>query len=316
MVTAGEVAHPLPRGVMTAMVTPVHDGGRIDDAGLDRLVDRVVAGGVAGLSPCGSTGEGSRLTPDERMHVVRRVRARVGTQVAVVPGVPVTAVSLARDELVELGSIGATAALVPPPSFYPCDDAELARLYTMLADDSPVPLVLYNIPSFTGVPLTVSVVLQLAAHPNIVGIKDSSRNVEYLQSLILAADGEAAESGRLAVYTGADTLLLASLLIGADGAIAASSNLVPELGVGIVEAFNRGDIGTAQRFQRQLIEVVTACRQGPFPSGWKAALQLAGVCEAEMLPPAAPLPQPLLRQLALQLAQAESRPQGMGAAGP
>lgn len=294
----------LPRGVLTALVTPVHGDGRLDDASLDRLVDRAVAGGVAGLSPCGSTGEGPRLTLGQRLHVTERVRARVAPDMTVVPGLQVTAVAAAREELIELGRLRATAALVAPSSYYPTDDVELVRLFTRLADESPVPLVLYNIPVYTGVPLPVSVVTELAVHENIVGIKDSSRDVEYLQSVLLAR-AAARHDQQFVVYTGADTLLLASLLMGADGTIAPSSNLVPELGVGLMEAFDRGDTTSAKRLQNQLVQVVQACRRGPFPAGWKAALSLAGVCAPDLLPPAARLSQPLMAALARELTEAD-----------
>src|SRR5690625_3978753 len=102
--------------VITAMVTPVDPAGSIDHDGLDRVVDRVLAGGVHGVSPCGSTGEGARLTLDQRLEVARRVRARA-PQATVIPGVPVTAMPLAHEELAELGRLDVTAALVPPPSY-------------------------------------------------------------------------------------------------------------------------------------------------------------------------------------------------------
>lgn len=291
----------LPRGVVTAMVTPVDPDGRLDTDGLDRVVDRALAGGVVGLSPCGSTGEGARLTAEQRLEVTRRVRSRAATDIAVLPGVPVTAVPAAHEELAELGRIGVTAALVAPPSYYPCAEGDLLRLYTALADESPVPLVLYNIPMFTAAPLPVDVVARLADHPRVVGIKDSSRDVEYLQAVVHALhDGEARP--RFTVYTGTDTLLLASLLVGADGAIAASSNLIPELGVDVLAAVAEGALERARRSQRRLARVVAASRQGAFPAGWKAALHLAGVCGSDLVAPAAPLPEPLVAQLRARLA--------------
>lgn len=272
--------------VITAMVTPVDPAGSVDHDALDRVVDRVLAGGVHGVSPCGSTGEGARLTPDQRLEVVRRVRARA-PQATVIPGVPVTAVPLAHEELAELGRLDVSAALVPPPSYYPSSNEDLLRLYTGLADNSPVPLVLYNIPVFTDVMLPVEVVTRLAEHPRIVGIKDSSRDMEYLQSVVMAVRGGASS---FTVYTGTDTLLEASLLTGADGAITAGSNLVPELVVEVTAAVARGDWDHSGRVQRQLALVLGACRQGAAPAGWKAALHLAGVCGPDLVPPASALP--------------------------
>jgi dihydrodipicolinate synthase/N-acetylneuraminate lyase len=218
-----------------------------------------------------------------------------------VPGVPAVNLADALSELDALAGVGANAALVSPPSYYPLPDEAVLRLYQTLADRSPLPLLLYNIPAFTKVRIAPEVAAALAAHPNVVGMKDSSRDMEYQQQVIQACTG--AEGG-FSVLTGTDTLLVASLVIGASGAIVASANLAPELSVGIYQAFTSSDTETARRLQEQLGRVVAACRRAAFPAGWKAALELAGVCSAHPVPPGAVLSGSQRAELAAGLAAA------------
>jgi 4-hydroxy-tetrahydrodipicolinate synthase len=280
---------------MVALATPLDADGQLDEDGLARLVERVVAAGIDGISPNGSTGEGARLGRERRIAVTTQVRKLAPDGMPVISGVPLTTLVEGRAELDYLAELGATAALVAPPSYYPLPDESVLRLYEALAHDAPLPLLLYNIPVFTKVRLAPDVVGRLAGHPAIAGIKDSSRDMEYQQELIAAtADAE------FAVLTGADTLLVASLTVGAAGAISASANLVPELPVGIQRAFLAGDFRTATELQRRLARIVAACRAGEPPAGWKAALAVAGVCGPDLAAPAAALP-------AAQRAALESR---------
>jgi len=290
------VASQALAGVMAALVTPASENGALDTGGLERLVDRVVAGGVHGISPVGSTGEGPKMSGDQRAAIVRRVRACAPPGMPVIPGVPIATLDDAVAELDALAEAGASAALVSPPSYYPLCDGAVLRLYQALADRSPLPLLLYNIPAFTKVRIAPEVAAELAAHPQVAGMKDSSRDMEYQQQVLQAcADAE------FSVLTGTDTLLVASLLTGARGTIAASANLVPQLTVGIYQAFTAGDIPGALMLQQSLSAVVAACRRGEFPAGWKAALEIAGVCHAHPVLPGTTLPDAQRADLAARL---------------
>jgi len=286
-----------PAGAMVALVTPLEANGDIDENGLERLIERVVVAGIDGVSPNGSTGEGARLGRERRIAVATRVRKLAPDGMAVVSGIPLTTLDEGRAELDDLAELGATAALVAPPSYYPLPDDSVLRLYETLAHDAPLPLVLYNIPAFTKVRFAPDIVARLAAHPMIVGIKDSSRDLEYQQQLIAAtADAE------FAVLTGADSLLVASLTVGAAGSISAGANLVPELPVGIERAIHAGDFRTATELQRRLARIAAACSVGEPPAGWKAALAIAGVCRPDLAAPAAALPATLRTVLESRLA--------------
>jgi dihydrodipicolinate synthase/N-acetylneuraminate lyase len=270
----------LPAGTMVALATPVDADGIPDGAGLERLVHRVVSGGVDGISPLGSTGEGARFTRDQRREVCRRVRELAPPGMPVIPGLPLVALADGPAELDGLAESGATAALVAAPYYYPLTDDGVLSVYETLAESSPIPLLLYNIPVYTKIVIAPWVVSRLAAHPMITGIKDSSRDMEYQSQII-----EATAGAEFSVLTGADTLLTTGLGLGAVGIIGASANLVPELTAGVYRAFTAGELPSAVRLQQRLARITQACRVGPPPAGWKAALEIAGVCAAHPVPP-------------------------------
>jgi 4-hydroxy-tetrahydrodipicolinate synthase len=272
-------------GVLCALVTPLTPTGEVDLAGLDRLLDRVVRGGVAGICPVGSTGEGSRLTAEQRATVVARVRDRVPAELPVIPTPGVANPPGIPAEIDRCAELGADAALVPPPPHYALTDAELRDFYRRLADTAALPVVIYNFPKLTGVPVPVEVVRAVAGHERIAGIKDSGRDFEYTTAVRYAT----AEAPGFALLTGSDTMLLATVLIGGAGAVCGSANLVPELGRDLYAAAVAADLTRARVLQRQLFNVVAAARAAGFPAGWKAALELAGVCAATPAAPAAPL---------------------------
>ncbi len=277
-------ASALRGAVFAALATPCQPDGSLDVAGLSRLLQRVVDGGASGISPAGSTGEGAMLSSASRVALTEHVRRLVPSGMPVISGLPLTTLAEGRAELSALAEAGASAALVAPPSYYPLSDDAVLGLYETLAAVSPLPLVLYNIPVFTKVSISPAVVGSLAAHPAIIAIKDSSRDLEYQQQVIMASAGQ-----DFAVLTGTDTLLVASLTMGAAGTIAGSVNLVPELASGICRAFGAGDLVLANSLQERLSRIVAVCRPGLFPAGWKAALELAGVCSRTMAGVGTPL---------------------------
>lgn len=271
------------KGMIAALVTPWDPAGGIDVGGLERLVERVISAGADGISPGGSTGEGAMLTPEQRTQLTRLVRGLTPADLPVISGLPLRTPAEGMAELHALAEAGATAALVAPPTYYPLSDEAVLRLYAQLADATPLPLVLYCIPRLTKVTFSPPVVRELAAHPNVIGIKDSSRDLEYQQELVAITAGH-----EFSVITGTDTLLVASLAMGVAGTIAASVNLVPGLVRGIFAHYEDGDIAKANALQHELTRLVMACRGSYFPAGWKAALELAGVCGRQPVPPGTP----------------------------
>lgn len=286
-------------GVLCALVTPLTPAGELDGAGLDRLLDRVLAGGVDGVCPVGSTGEGSRLTAETRAAVVARVRQAVPAGLPVIPSPAVANPPGIGAEIDRYAQLGADAVLVPPPPHYALPDADLRDFYRRLADTAALPVVIYNFPKLTGVPVPVGVVGELAGHERVIGIKDSSRDFEYTTAVRYAT----AEAPDFAVLTGSDTMLLATVMIGGAGAVCGSANLVPGLVRDLYAAAVAADLPRARALQQRLFSVVTAVRTAGFPAGWKAALDLAGVCSATPAAPASPVTGAALGALREQLTQ-------------
>jgi len=272
-------------GVLPALVSPVHRDGSADESGIRRLVDHVISAGVHGLLALGSTGEGASLGERIRWQVLKSVIEAGAGRVPVICGVAQPHLDAARAEIAATWRLGADAALVAPPFYYPTDQATVRAFYRRLAADSKIPLLLYNIPQFTKIVAEPTTVAELATEGTIAGIKDSSRDFEYFENVRLAT--RSLEHFRM--FTGSDTMLLASLAMGGAGTICGAANVAPSWVVRVFDDFRRGDWDSARADQEALIELVTALRAGVFPASIKAALHLQGICEPWPAPPTAAL---------------------------
>lgn len=270
-------------GISVALVTPWREDGGVDVAPLERIVRHVCAAGVTAVCPAGSTGEGPRLSRETRVELVRRCAELVPDGVGVVGGATTGSLAETLAELDAQAHAGADAVLVTPPLRMPLGADGCRAFYAELAERTPVPILIYHFPSLTGVAVPADVVLDLAAHPSIVGLKDSAADVQFH---LRVADGLAERRiPDFALLTGTDAMLVASLQAGGTGAIVASANLVPALSVGVHRAVRGGDTARALDQQRRLRAVVVACRRGNLPAGWKAAMELAGWCSRRPVPP-------------------------------
>lgn len=269
-------------GVLVAMVSPLKEDGWPDEVAIDRLVEHLLSGGVHGLLALGSTGEASSLDEPARRKILARVVRATARRVPVICGVAHTSLATARAEVEAAASLGADAALVVPPFYYPADQTTVLEFYRRLARQTPVPIFLYNIPQFTKVVAEPATVATLAREGSIAGIKDSSRDFEYFEGVRIATH----DIRKFRVFTGSDTMLLASLAMGGAGTICGAANVAPHWVVRIYEDFQRGDIEAARVAQDVLYKLVMALRAGAFPGAIKAALHIQGVCEPWLAPPA------------------------------
>ena len=269
-------------GVLVALASPLKKDGAVDEAGVTRLVEHVLAGGVHGLLPLGSTGETAALDAPARRQILGTVIKSAGGRVPVICGVAQSRLSSARAEVEAAASQGADAALVAPPFYYPMDQDGVLAFYQEIGDRAPVPILVYNIPQFTKVVVEPATVATLAREGAIAGIKDSSRDFEYFEGICLATRDVAG----FRVFTGSDTMLLASLAVGGAGTICGAGNIAPRWVVRIYDDFMGGHLEAARVSQDALYEVVMALRGGVFPSAIKAALHLQGICEPWPAPPA------------------------------
>ena len=280
MVKIGELV-----GVVPALISPLRKDGLVDEAAVVRLVEHAIAGGVHGLLPLGSTGETASLDEPTRRTVLSCVVAAAAGRVPVICGVAQSHLPAARVEVHAAARLGASAALVAPPFYYPMDQATLLAFYRALAADSPIPIWLYNIPQFTKVVAEPASVATLAREGTIAGIKDSSRDFEYFEGVCIATR----DLEGFRIFTGSDTMLLPSLAMGGAGTICGAANVAPRWVVSIFEDFQRGDMVAARAGQDALYQLVGALRAGVFPSAIKAACHLQGICEPWCAAPVQPL---------------------------
>jgi dihydrodipicolinate synthase/N-acetylneuraminate lyase len=268
-------------GVLVALASPMARDGTVDEPAVARLVGHVLGGGVHGLLALGSTGETASLDEPARRALLAAVVKAADGRVPVICGVAQSHLSAARAEIAAAARLGAVAALVAPPFYYPTDQTGVLDFYRQLADGAPLALMLYNIPQFTKVFAEPATVATLAREGAIKGIKDSSRDFEYFEGVCIATRA----MPEFRIFTGSDTMLVASLAMGGAGTICGAGNVAPDWVVKIYEEFMRGDIDAARASQDRLYQLVMAVRDGVFPLAIKAALQMLGVCEPWSAPP-------------------------------
>src|SRR5579872_7361878 len=287
------------KGVLPALVTPLTEAGAVDEPAVGRLVEHVVAAGVSGLLPLGSTGETASLDePSWRAMLAATVKAARG-RVPVICGVAQSNLPAAAAEVAAAAELGADAVLVAPPFYYFVDQPTVISFYRAIAEAGPIPVLLYNIPQNTKVPADPATVAALAREGAIKGIKDSSRDFEYFELIC----GATRDMPAFRIFTGSDTMLLASLAMGGAGTICGAANVAPGWVVRIYDEFVRGDLNAAREHQDQLIDLIMQLRGGVFPAAIKAALEAQGVCAAWMARPIAPLDARARDTLGVKLAE-------------
>ena len=276
---------PTPFDPLTGDVAPVQ---------FRQAARALLDAGLTGLAVAGSTGEGELLDDGERTRLVEWLREVVpgGKWLIAGAGAESTrgAVAIAR----AVGVAGADATLVRPPAYYSATLAPsaFADHYVRLADESPVPLIIYNIPKYTHVMLHDSVLRAVADHPNVIGFKDSSGDLKVLAGYRSAAP-------RLAPLVGAGQLLYPAMELGAVGGIIAVSCFAAALSVTCYDAFQAGDRETAGAAQERLGPLAREIVNGMGPVGIKAAMETIGL---PMGPPRSPL-QPLDARASARLAE-------------
>jgi 4-hydroxy-tetrahydrodipicolinate synthase len=272
-------------GVLPALISPLQADSTVDEAAAGRLVEHVIAGGVTGLLALGSTGETASLDEKARRTMLSTVVAAAAGRVPVICGVAQSHLAAARIEMEAGARLGAAAALVAPPFYYPMDQTTLIAFYRQLAKGSPLPILLYNIPQNTKVVAEPATVAALANEGTIAGIKDSSRDFEYFEAVCIATRA----LPQFRIFTGSDSMLLPSLAMGAAGTICATANVAPRWVIRVYDAFTRGDLVAARADQDALFQLATALRGGVFPAAIKSACHLLGICEAWCAAPVQPL---------------------------
>lgn len=274
------------RGIIPPLVTPLLDRDTLDNEGLGRLIEHVIAGGVHGVFILGTTGEAPSLSYRLRREFIRRACELVDRRVPVLVGVTDTAFV----ESIEIARVaqqaGADAAVLSTPYYFPAGQTELAQYIEHVLEELPLPLMLYNMPSLTKVAFEIDTLERLACHEKIIGVKDSGGDIGYFNQLIALKQASRPD---WSILIGPEHLMPAAVGMGGDGGVSGGANLFPRL---FVECFRAADAGDAERTAELLghIESLQAIYSiGKYASrvikAIKSGLSIRGICSDQLAEP-------------------------------
>jgi 4-hydroxy-tetrahydrodipicolinate synthase len=257
-----------PEGILPALVTPFTDDGKaVDEQRLRTLVNHCIDLGVHGVVPCGTTGEFVNLTDEEKKRVIKIVVDEVNGRVPVIAGTGASG----TDEAVEITryakDVGATAALIVTPFYLKPADRGIYEHYFTIANKVDLPIILYNIPQCTGLPLPWQMVEDLAQIPNIVGVKDSSGQLTFILAVLEKV------RDKINVLCGHDEVVVAALAAGCSGAILASANVIPDVWIQIYDHVKKGELKQARELQYK-VQKIARIIAGSGAVGTKEALKM------------------------------------------
>ncbi|MFM7039077.1 MAG: dihydrodipicolinate synthase family protein [Planctomycetaceae bacterium] len=291
-------------GVIPPVVSPLTADGLFDSAAMTQVVEHLLEGGVAGVFALGTTGEGPSLSYRQRYEIIDRVCEVVHGRVPVLCCVTDTSYAESLLLAVHAHSSGAAAIVAAAPFYFDVPPAALTDWFRRLADESPLPLLLYNMPSCVGTILSLDLVAELREHPNVIGIKDSGGDLRYFQQLCV----QFRQPERFSVFMGPEELLADAVALGGDGGVCGGANLLPHVYSSLYSAALRKDAADIHRLHEiihDLFATVYRDEQGRMKliPGLKLAMELAGLCQRFTAPPL----QPVSTQHAARIASAIQR---------
>ena len=272
-----------PHGIIPAMVTPLTAEDELNETALRKLANHLIDGGSHALFAVGSQGEFWAFSREEKRRIEQIVVDEAKGRVPVYAGTAAVTTRAAVALTQDAEAIGVDAVSILTPFFLSPSEGELYDHYRAIAEHTKLPIVLYSNPSRTGVNISPKLLSRLAAIDNIVGIKDSSGDLQLTAEYVRVAPED------FSVLMGRDTLILAGLMYGAKGSIAATANVQPDLVVSIYERYMAGDIGGAREAQQALAPLRLAFSWGTFPVVIKEALDLMGMEAGPSRAPVGPM---------------------------
>jgi 4-hydroxy-tetrahydrodipicolinate synthase len=259
-------------GAIVALLTPMTETEELNEAGLRALVRHVMNGGVHGLYVNGTTGEFYSFDLGQKRRSLEIVMEENAGKLPVIAGAAAITTRMVIKEVKMAESMGADAVTVLTPMFVGPSQEELYLHYKEIAEATGLPILAYNNPSKTAISLAPDTVRRLSAIENIIGVKDSSGDMNLVGEFIRRTPRD-----RFKVFMGRDNLILAALTYGASGAVAATANIAPSTVAEIYEAFKAGDTKRALDAQNRLTQLRSVFALGTFPGVVKEALNLIGI---------------------------------------
>ena len=278
-------------GIWPAIVTAFDEEQHVSEKNLKQLTDHLIGEGVHGLFILGTNGEFHTLTTEEKLLVARTVMEAADNRVPVMVGTGGNSTKEVIDLSLQMKDLGADALSIITPYFIPITQEELAEHYEYIADAIEMPIMLYNIPSKTGMHIEPETVERLADHPYIIGIKDSSGKFGNIQAYIDVTKGK-----DFAVFAGTDSLILQTLQAGGKGAVAATANVLPKTVLDIYRHAQE-DTAAAEAAQKSLQPLRDTFAYGTIPSSLKKAIQIKGFQVGDPRLPVKPVSEEALRKI-------------------
>lgn len=272
-------------GIIPPMVTPLlSDNLTLDIKGVQHLVEHLVLGGVHGIFILGTTGESTSLSYKTREQLIIESCKAVNGRVPVFVGITDTSIEESIHMALIAQRAGAAAVVAAPPYYYGLGQEELYKYYWSLADQLTLPLFLYNMPSHTKINIDVKTVVRLSAHPNIIGLKDSSANAVYFQTLCYLL------KTNFSLLVGPEEITAETVMMGGNGGVNGGANLFPELYVALYNAAVAKDFARIEELQNLVMEISTKIYTvGSYGSsylkGLKGALSALGIINGNIAPP-------------------------------
>jgi len=296
---------PSFHGVFPYLVSPIDTAGRVKTDVLARLSDDLIAAGVHGLTPLGSTGEFAYLDREQRTAVVKTTIAAAAGRVPVVAGVASTSTADAVAQARHYQDLGADGILAILEAYFPLKDAQVESYFRTIADAVDIPVVLYTNPQFQRSDLTLDVIARLAAHKRIRYIKDASNNTGRLLSIMNRCGGD------ISVFSASAHIPATVMLIGGGGWMAGPACIIPRQSVALYELCRAGRWSEAMELQRKLWRINEAFARFNLAACIKAGLELQGYNVGDPVPPQPALTAEERRTVAAALEEvAAARPPG------
>jgi len=275
----------LLKGCFPPIPTPFDSQGHVDHDNLARNLETWQKTPLKGFAVLGSNGEAVLLRRDEKIETWKTAGQVIDKDHLFIAGAGCESTGETLELTEEAARLGADAVMVVTPHYYRprMDHKALTGHYTAVADRSPIPIILYNVPAFTGIDLGAETIVELAQHPNIMGLKESSGNLAKIGEVVYRGGED------FQVLAGSGSFLLPALSVGAVGGVMALAAVAPEALAEIVECFQDGDLKTARDIQLRLIGANAAVTSRFGIAGLKAALDLTGMYGGPLRPPLLPL---------------------------
>ncbi len=263
-------------GVGVALVTPFHEDGSIDWTGLERMLQHVANGGVDYLVIQGTTGESATMTQAEKVEVLQFVKEKNAGKLPIVYGIGGNVTSKVVEEITKTDLTGVDAILSVCPYYNKPGKRGVIAHYTAVADASPVPVIMYNIPGRTGINMTSATVIELAQHPNIIGVKEASCIIEQCMEIFRDMPEN------FLLISGDDVQAVPIISIGGVGVMSVIANAFPGKFTGMVHAALNGDFATARKTLGSFLDIDPLLYEEGNPVGVKGILESLGLISSDV----------------------------------